>query len=570
MLLINKRNKNYQNIICIIFSFVVTLSYLFSQTNWEQKYNTARKYYQDGKFKDAITESKSALDIGIKELGPKHPNLAATLNILAMAYNKIGNLKLAAEKYSEAIQIYSENFGNRHIYIGNLYDKVAEIYIKLKMYQTADSLLNIAYKIITDSVGSINEDVASVRFHQALLALNLSDYNNAERFIIETLEIIKKVYGENHNYYSEALSSYGLILFYQGKLSEAENVLQKSMKIKEQLFDKKIHPSMASTLSNLSQLYLAKGLIIEAERNAGLAMKIYESLYGYNSLETLNSMISLAIIYKYRGLVKQAEDMFNQCISHSETLLNSSDVKLLYFYYQIGVFFLQNNRKESIKTIIYKADKIINNQNENSPDLIYGYNLMGEFYLFLKDYNKSEIFFLKALEISKKQYITESIDIKANIALIKVIKSDFKGFDNLINEIIEDSKANGSLFNQQILNIYIKISDQLISLNQIDRAKELINKAQNMLKKAGFKEHPEYSKIYFNLARISFINNNYKESENLANLSLEIKEKYFGSYHPDIMKILELKINVFEKLNLNENISKLKEKIEKIRLELNK
>lgn len=550
--------------------FLFGISILFSQSEWTNKYNNARKYYQEGKFNEAIIESKIALEVGGRELGNDHPNIAATLNIIAMSYYKIGEWKIATENYLKAVDIYTKYFGKNHIYIGNLFDKIAEIYIKQKLFHSADSLLSLAYKIILDTLGKYNEDVASVRFHQAISALYQSNLKNAELFILETLEIIKKVFTENHNYFAEALSSYGLILYYQGKLSDAENALLQSIKIKEQLYNKKIHPSMASTYSNLSQLYLSKGEIIEAERNAGLSMKVYEAIYGLKSIETLNSIVSLALILKYRGLNKQAEELLLKATNQSEALFKPTDSKLLFFYYNLGLFYLQNDKLDNIKNFINKVELIINNNSNYGYDLIYGYNLLAEYNLYIKNLDKSEDYFLKSLKLIDGTSTFDEIDIIINLALIKILKKDYQASEKYNLQVFNLYKQKEIGFTQQALNQFIRIADKYIFVGNIEKGKEYLNKANAMINAASFTEYPEQSKIYFHLAQIALLNKNYKEADDLINKSLATKEKYFGSYHPDIINILELKVAILEKLNLNDEIVKIRGKIEKIKIEMNK
>lgn len=550
----------------LLFNF----SFLFSQFEWIEKYNNARKYYQEGKFSEAITEGKIALEVGEKELGNNHPNIAATLNIIAMSYNKIGEWKIAVENYLKAIDIYTNYFGKNHIYVGNLYDKIAEIYIKQKLFPQADSLLSLAYKIILDTIGIYNEDIASIRFHQAISALYQSNLKKAEQIILETLEVIKKVYTENHNYYAEALSSYGLILYYQGKFTEAEKTLLQSIKIKEQLYNKKIHPSMASTFSNLSQLYLSKGDLTEAERNAGLAMKIYEAIYGLKSVETLNSIVSLALILKYRGIYKQAEELLIKAVNQSELLFKPIDSKLLFYYYNLGLLYIQNDKLDLVKKIINKVELIINNKDNSAYDLIYGCNLLAEYNLYIKDLDKSEDYFSKSLKFLDEIYSLDKYDIIINLAIIKILKKDYQVSENYIFQVFSFYQQKDIGFTQQALIQCLRVADKYIFVGNIEKGEEYLKKANAMIEEAGFKEYPEQSKIYFHLAQIALLNKNYKQAEELINKSLEIKEKYFGSYHPDIITILELKIAILEKLNLNNDIAKIKEKIERIKFEMNK
>jgi tetratricopeptide (TPR) repeat protein len=70
--------------------------------------------YHAGKYDRAITVAKKALEVAEKNVGPVHPDVAASLNNLALLYYTQGRYAQAEPLYKRALAMYEKALGPDH------------------------------------------------------------------------------------------------------------------------------------------------------------------------------------------------------------------------------------------------------------------------------------------------------------------------------------------------------------------------------------------------------------------------------------------------------------------------
>ena len=74
----------------LCLSFAATA---FSQeTLWEILYEKATSLYEQGQYEEAVKFAKEALKVAEETFGSEHPNMATSLNRLALLYNRSGKV----------------------------------------------------------------------------------------------------------------------------------------------------------------------------------------------------------------------------------------------------------------------------------------------------------------------------------------------------------------------------------------------------------------------------------------------------------------------------------------------
>ncbi|MBT9136741.1 MAG: Photosystem I assembly protein Ycf3 [Firmicutes bacterium] len=82
-------------------------------------------YSEQGKYDEALPLYQRALAISERILGPDHPNVAGSLNNLAMLYSEQGKYDEALPLYQRALEIYESALGP-----DDLYSELCKIAIK--------------------------------------------------------------------------------------------------------------------------------------------------------------------------------------------------------------------------------------------------------------------------------------------------------------------------------------------------------------------------------------------------------------------------------------------------------
>ena len=82
--------------------------------------------------------------------------------------------------------------------------------------------------------------------------------DEAENTFKESLAISKKVFGDEHPYVAESLTTLASLYNVQGKYDEAENTYKESLAIRKKVFGDE-HPDVAEILDYLAGLYNVQG-----------------------------------------------------------------------------------------------------------------------------------------------------------------------------------------------------------------------------------------------------------------------------------------------------------------------
>ena len=77
--------------------------------------NLAGLYESQGRYKSAEPLYLEALEISTEQLGDRHPDTAASMNNLALLYFKTDRLSKAVTMMSEAVKIFQQSLGNKHL-----------------------------------------------------------------------------------------------------------------------------------------------------------------------------------------------------------------------------------------------------------------------------------------------------------------------------------------------------------------------------------------------------------------------------------------------------------------------
>ena len=98
-------------------------------------------------------------------------------------------------------------------------------------------------------------------------------------------------------------------LYKQGKYDEAVPLLEKSLKIRQQVLGAE-HPYVATSLNNLAALYESQGRYEEAEPLYIQALDMRKKLLGEEHPDVATSLNNLAGLYSSQGRYEEAEPLY--------------------------------------------------------------------------------------------------------------------------------------------------------------------------------------------------------------------------------------------------------------------
>ena len=170
-------------------------------------------YYLDDKaeYEQAKPLYERALAICEKVFGKEHPNVATSLNGLALLYKTQGDYEQAKPLYERALAIYEKVFGKEH------------------------------------------PDVATSLNNLALLYYSQGDYEQAKPLYERALAIREKVFGKEHPDVATSLNNLAGLYDFQGDYEQAKPLYERALKIMNQFF-KPDHPNVRTVSENYASL----------------------------------------------------------------------------------------------------------------------------------------------------------------------------------------------------------------------------------------------------------------------------------------------------------------------------
>ncbi len=162
-----------------------------------------------------------SLAIREKALGPEHPDVATSLNNLAVLYKTQGKYAEAEPLYKRALAIKERALGPEHPDVATTLNNLAELYYLRGKYAEAKPLFKRALAIKEKALGAEHPHVATTLNDLALLYHRQGEYAEAEPLHKRALAIREKALGPEHPFVAASLNNLAVLYKAQDKYAEA-------------------------------------------------------------------------------------------------------------------------------------------------------------------------------------------------------------------------------------------------------------------------------------------------------------------------------------------------------------
>ncbi|MEH1934842.1 MAG: tetratricopeptide repeat protein [Nostoc sp.] len=299
-------------------------------------------YKGHGLYNQAIPWSEQCLEVTKKRLGEEHPDVASSLNNLALLYYFQGRYSKAEPLYIQTLALCRKLLGEEHPDVASSLNNLALLYDSQGRYSEAEPLYIQALALWRKLLGEEHPDVASSLNNLALLYDSQGRYSEAEPLYIQALALRRKLLPEEHPDVASSLNNLAGLYDSQGRYSEAESLYIQALALRRKLLPEE-HPNVASSLNNLALLYDSQGRYSEAEPLYIQALAFWRKLLGEEHPSVASSLNNLAGLYYSQGRYSEAEPLYIQALALWRQLLGeehpsvaTSFNNLAYLYYSQG------------------------------------------------------------------------------------------------------------------------------------------------------------------------------------------------------------------------------------------
>ena len=270
----------------------------------------------------------------------------------AQLFNQVGSYLLREGRYGEAepllveaLIIRKQLLGSEHPEVATTLNNLALLYQTQGRYEEAESLFVEALVIRKQLLGSEHPEVATTLNNLALLYQMQGRYEEAEPLLVEALVMRKQLLGSEHPEVSMTLNNLALLYQSQGRYKDAEPLFVEALAMRKQLLGSE-HPEVATTLNNLASLYQSQERYEEAEPLYRQAISMVETLFGRDHPSMVQSLYDLAQLYRILNGFEEAETLLREALAISTTLYGSNHPLVKRVQKALQLFDIEEQRKQ--------------------------------------------------------------------------------------------------------------------------------------------------------------------------------------------------------------------------------
>src|SRR5919199_927061 len=267
--------------------------------NLKQLSRRAVQLYHEGQYSQAVSLTEEALELARQVWGEEHPNIATSLNNLAVLYKLQGSLAEVEPLYQEALAMRQRLFPGDYPDVAESLNNLAGLYESQGRLKAAEPLYEEALAMRKRLFPTDHRDVAGSLNNLAGLYKSQGRLKAAEPLIEEALAMRKRLFPGDHPDVAGSLSNLAGLYKSQGRLAEAESLLEEALAMSKRLLPGD-HPNVAKGLNNLATLLAATSRYPEALEGMKEAAAIDNRLIG-QAFAASSESDRLAYLQLFRG-----------------------------------------------------------------------------------------------------------------------------------------------------------------------------------------------------------------------------------------------------------------------------
>lgn len=317
---------------------------------------------------------------GMKQIyGDKpHPEMAAFYDEYALLYDNIGKYSEALSLFKKALEIKQETLKEEHPDIVQSYGSIGLIYYKLTEYDKALYYLNKALEIADKIWSDPFSFKADIYNNLGLVYRNKGDYQKAEDLYGCALCIREEIYAPDHPMVLATKNNMAQLYASEEQYNEAISLFETVIReyrensTKDSVF-------LATVYDNLSAVYREKERYEDAIGICTKGLNIRKSIYAKKSLDYAISLNNLALIYYEMGALNDAVDIFNDALVIKKDVLPKIHGQISIGYFNLALVYDKLNRdNEALEN--YRASMEIDNELGAYEDVLLTAEYVAEIY----------------------------------------------------------------------------------------------------------------------------------------------------------------------------------------------
>ncbi|MBD0267415.1 MAG: tetratricopeptide repeat protein [Cyanobacteria bacterium Co-bin8] len=281
-----------------------------------------RFYQSQGLFSLAEPWWQACLVATQQRFGETHPDVAFSLNNLALIYRHRGYVEKAEAFYQQFIEKISQLFKEEHPTRATGLNNLAALYRSLGRLEEAEMLYQ---KALVEEHPPENDHLSVVTSLNNLADLYRCQgrCSEAEPLYQKALAMAQRLLGSEHAVVATCLNNLAQLYCAQKRYKEAEALHTQVLNMRRRLFGKE-HVAIATSLNNLAELYRIQERYRKAESLYTQSLEMIRRISGEEHPNFASGLNNLGVLYARLRRFDQAINLLQQALTKQLQLLGES------------------------------------------------------------------------------------------------------------------------------------------------------------------------------------------------------------------------------------------------------
>jgi len=244
--------------------------------------------------------------------GPKTGLYARAMANLAASHQLIGNSDRAIEVHQDALALKRDVFGPRHIEVAYSLNNLGNLYREMGQFPEAEANLMEALDIFQESLGPQHGNVGVVMIGIGNLLRDAERFDEARSYYADSLPILRQVFGDDSVRVIQSLNGQGYSELMQGNFRNAQALFQQSIAKAEALGEP--HPELGSAYAGLASVDDSNHSREERDRLFQDGIRILDETAGIENYRTVDARFRYAGFLRDIGQIESAKVTFGSAL----------------------------------------------------------------------------------------------------------------------------------------------------------------------------------------------------------------------------------------------------------------
>ena len=251
----------------------------FAQTSLTAIFQQCQKLYLEGDYPGALSVGQKALEVATQQYGEKHIYRAMVLNQLAMIYRKQANYSQAERIYLESIEIQESTYGESGLEISQTLNNLGVLYRELGRFDDAEACYLRALAIREKNLSPNSLELANVYQNLGAFYTATGKPEKATLYYTRATAIRDSAIDATFEDEISSLNSQAISLQSQNRYAEAESLLVFILN-RTKSHNGEFHLDIAQPLFNLATFYQSRQKYEDAKKYHRQALSLLEKNFG--------------------------------------------------------------------------------------------------------------------------------------------------------------------------------------------------------------------------------------------------------------------------------------------------